>query len=54
MGFSEAVYPSLPSMISSQLAINPTPSKSDEEEIVAKLLEELLAFSPPPISHRRL
>jgi hypothetical protein len=47
MGFAAAIYPSLPGMIKLHLAGNETPTPDEEEEIVTKLLEELLSFSPP-------
>jgi hypothetical protein len=47
MGFSEAVYTGIPDMINNYLATNKTPNKSQEDEIVASLMEEMLSYSPP-------
>jgi hypothetical protein len=57
MGFTESTHPTLLAMIRAQLAENETPSKDDEEEIVAKLVEDILSYSPTPVasgSGRRL
>jgi hypothetical protein len=50
MGFAEGLYPSLPEMIRLHLRGEDAPTRDEEEEIVTKLLEELLSFSPPPVA----
>jgi hypothetical protein len=47
MGFSETIYDGIPDLVEMQLAQNKTPSKSEEDEMVTKLLEEMLSYSPP-------